>query len=131
MHQGYAAHHLNLFLLAKLYPAHLSVIDGFVGMQGDGPTSGSPVDWRVAIAGQDAVSVDCLSAYLMGFNPEDVGYLWYVSRAGLGNESISQIEAIGEELDNLRLNFQPHPTYEKQLQWRDDRARKIAGLSLK
>ena len=50
MHQGYPVHNLNLYLLAKAYPLQLSVIDGYIGMEGDGPVVGEPVEWRVAIS---------------------------------------------------------------------------------
>ena len=67
MHQGYPVHNLNLFLLAAAYAPHLSIIDGFTGMEGNGPISGDPVEWGVVVTSHDPVAADCLAAQLMGF----------------------------------------------------------------
>ena len=62
MHQGYPVHNLNLYLLAKAYPLQLSVIDGYIGMEGDGPVAGEAKEWGVAISSCEPVAADCLAA---------------------------------------------------------------------
>ncbi|KPJ57658.1 MAG: hypothetical protein AMS15_09815 [Planctomycetes bacterium DG_23] len=47
MHQGTKEINFNLFLLAQRVRPHLAVIDGFTGMQGNGPVSGEPIETRV------------------------------------------------------------------------------------
>lgn len=118
MHQGYAVINLNLAMLASWAKPHLAVIDGFQAMEGAGPIDGDPVEWRLALAGTDALAVDCLTAHLMGFAPESIGYLAYCQFLQLGIGDVEQIEAIGEiQLTDIRRSFRPHPTYQQQLQW--------------
>jgi uncharacterized protein (DUF362 family) len=118
LHQGYHGLNLNLYTLAKIIAPHLSVIDGFVGMEGSGPSSGDPVDLRVAIASTDFLAADTVATILMGFDPNKVGYLHYCKLGGLGAGDLKDIEIVGNAaIEGCRRPFKPHPTYRQQLQW--------------
>ena len=108
----------NLFSLAgKLHP-NLSVIEGFEGMEGNGPNSGTPVDHRVCVAGMDWLASDRVALELMGINYADVGYLNYCADAGMGEGNLSKIEVVGQNLnDNIR-KYQLNDNIEKQLIWK-------------
>ena len=54
-------------LRPKLHP-DLAVIDGFLAMEGNGPTSGTPVEHRVAIASLDWLAADRVGVALMGID---------------------------------------------------------------
>jgi len=125
MHQGYPVQNLDLYLLTKTYPPHLSIIDGYLGMEGDGPVGGTQVKWGIAIASQDPVAADCLAAHLMGFPLDETGYLWYCAKKGLGNGDLSRMEIIGDDPQQCVHRFAPPPTYEAQKKWRDA---KVAAL---
>jgi uncharacterized protein (DUF362 family) len=115
---------LNLYKLAKFIPPHLSVIDGFEAMEGDGPTDGEKVELRVALASTDFVSCDSVVAKLMGFDINQIGYLAYCHQCGLGQGALSLIDIIGDSLENCASPFKPHPTYQAQLQWHIDEVEK-------
>ncbi|MEM2905996.1 MAG: DUF362 domain-containing protein [Candidatus Bathyarchaeia archaeon] len=117
IHQGYAATNLDLYRVAARIPVHLAVLDGFKAMEGDGPVSGTAVDLRVALAGTDFIAVDSVGAYIMGFDPDEVGYLYYADRYGLGVNDLSRIATVGVEPDKVRRRFQPHCRYERQRHW--------------
>lgn len=118
-HQGHRGINLNLYRLAHHVAPHLSVLDGFVGMEGKGPAHGDPVDWRVAIASTDFVAADSFAAQMMGFELENVGYLSYCARRGMGQGRIEDMEIVGNvALEAVRRRFEPHPTYQEQLGWR-------------
>jgi uncharacterized protein (DUF362 family) len=118
MHQGFAVINLNLALVAARVWPHLTVIDGWEGMEGDGPGAGDPVDWRVALAGTDPLAVDVLTAHLMGFDSERVGYLQYCGQMGLGVGTLDRIEVLGDVAPGqVQHSFQPHPAYQRQLKW--------------
>jgi uncharacterized protein (DUF362 family) len=105
--------------LAKVIAPHLSVSDGFVGMEDAGPSSGDPVDLRVAIASTDFLAADTVATTIMGFDPDEVGYLHYCKLGGLGAGDLDNIEIVGNAtIEECRRSFKPHPTYRKQLQWR-------------
>ena len=119
LHQGYHGLNLNLYTLAKVIAPHLSVIDGFVGMEGSGPGGGDPVDLRVAIASTDFLAADTVAAKLMSFDPDEVGYLHYCKLGGLGAGDLDDIEIVGgATIEECRRPFKPHPTCREQLQWR-------------
>lgn len=119
IHQGYKAMNVNLAYLATRMMPKLSLVDGYVGMQGAGPTHGDPIVLGVSLGGRNAVSVDAVAAAMMGFNPLDVGYLYYLSKWGYGVADLSGVEVVG--LRDWRLyakSFQPHPSFRRQLEWR-------------
>jgi len=119
LHQGYHGLNLNLYTLAKVVAPHLSVIDGFVGMEGSGPSDGDPVDLKVAIVSIDFLAADIVATKLMGFDPDEVGYLHYCKLGGLGAGDLDDIEIMGNAaIEECRRHFKPHPTYREQLQWR-------------
>lgn len=47
---------------------YLTVVDGIIGGDGDGPMSCDPVASGIIVAGTHPVAVDCVCAQLMGFN---------------------------------------------------------------
>jgi len=118
IHQGYQAINLNLYALAKLLAPHLSVIDGFVGMEGEGPVNGDPVELGVAIASADFLAADAVAVKLMGFDLDEIGYLHYCQLGGLGTGDLREIEIVGNAtLEDCAKEFRPHPTYRQQLGW--------------
>jgi len=126
MHQGFPQINLNIAMLASRVLPHLVVIDGFQGMEGSGPNNGDPVDWRIAVAGTDAVAVDCFTAYLMGFNPSQIGYLVYCHQRNLGIGDLDKIEVLGGiEPDAVRHIFRPHPSTQRQLDWKIQGAERL------
>lgn len=128
MHQGYPIINLNLAKLAPWVWPHLAIVDGFLAMEGRGPTGGDPVDWRVALAGTDALAVDALTASLMGFDPQQIGYLSYCHQMGLGEGDVGEIETVGNVIpEAVRRKFQPHPAFRQQQDWRLDNAAQHLG----
>jgi len=133
LHRGYLNLHLFLYQLVRIIPPHLCVLDGFTAMEGNGPVSGDRVDWHIAIAGTDGVAVDTLAAYLMGFDPQCIGYLYFCSQDGLGEGDIKNLNIIGTPLEECRCSFRPHQSYQAQLGWKKsgERAFKKLKESLK
>jgi uncharacterized protein (DUF362 family) len=94
-----------------------AVIDGYEGMEGNGPSSGSPVPTRVALASTDYLAADRVGLEVMGIPPHAVGYLQYASQLGAGQFDLSRIEIRGEKPDSVRRVFKLHDTAERQLAW--------------
>ena len=87
---------------AVLRPA-LTVIDGFVGMEGRGPSGGTPVKMDLIIAGKDVVATDSTAARVMGFEPIEIAHIRKAHEKGLGN--IDDIEILGSKFDDVRRVF--------------------------
>jgi uncharacterized protein (DUF362 family) len=56
--------------LANLVKPVLSIVDGVVGMEGNGPRNGSPVKAGVILAGINSFAVDVVMTEIVGFDPE-------------------------------------------------------------
>lgn len=116
VHQGYPAMNLSMARIASTIPNDLSIIDGIVGMEGDGPVGGTAIRPGVVVASADPVACDMIGCELMGFDPDDVGYLYYLRQMqGLSRE---QIRVLGEKVESCRMKFRPHSRYRDQLGWR-------------
>jgi uncharacterized protein (DUF362 family) len=112
--------HYNLYVMAQSVRADFTVIDGVEGMEGNGPISGTPVDHRIALAGEDVVAVDSMCARLMGIPLENVGYLNYCAAAGLGNVDREKIDIIGgKDPDKSVIPYKLASNATYQLEWKD------------
>lgn len=121
IHESYWETNKILFELLKIIPPHLVVVDAWQGMEGDGPSHGPMVEMKLALASLEPVALDLVMTYLMGFNPNDVGYLYLANQAGLGTNDLSKIELAGNtDLESVRKKFKPHPDYKKQLEWKNE-----------
>lgn len=85
-----------------LKPA-LTVIDGFVGMEGRGPSNGTPVKMDLIIAGRDVVATDATASRIMGFDPHEIKHIRRAQEKGLG--SIDDICVLGEKIENVTRPF--------------------------
>ena len=123
MHAGNKTSHntnLNLFKIAHRVHPDFSVLDGFVGVEGNGPAEGTPVDHRVALAGFDFVAVDRIGTELMGIPWGDVGYLAYCAEAGLGQGDRDRIRITGENPRDHVIGYKLHENIDWQMQWKRD-----------
>lgn len=112
--------HRNIVEFAKRTWPDLVVLDGFVCMEGDGPVDGSAVVMKTAIASTDPVKADGIGARLIGFEPEEVGYLYYLqNEEKMGEYSMDNL--VGDDLNFIKKNFIRHGTYDIQCQWHEKR----------
>jgi uncharacterized protein (DUF362 family) len=118
-HVGVRQNHYNMLLTAqRLQPSWgAALIDGYEGMEGDGPGSGTPVASRIAIASTDFIAADRVAVEAMGIDPSWVGYLVFSGQVGLGNYDLSKIQIQGAALDAVRKKYRLHSTIERELQW--------------
>ena len=88
---------------ATLKP-HFGIIDGIIGMEGDGPIMGTPRNAGVLVMGRNLPAVDATAARVMGINPRKIKYL---SKADdwLGPIGEPYIRQTGEILASVRTNF--------------------------
>ena len=79
-----------LDLTACIRPS-VAIIDGIVGMEGDGPIMGVPRNAGVIVMGTNAVATDATAVRLMGQSPDRIKYLSEASGwLGPVNESVIQ-----------------------------------------
>ena len=81
----------------------LTVIDGFVGMEGRGPVWGTPVQMNLIIAGTDPVATDATACRVMGVKPRKIHYIQRAYEKGLGE--IDDVDVLGERLADVTRVF--------------------------
>jgi uncharacterized protein (DUF362 family) len=114
---GFHAVNFNMANLAqKLYP-DLAVIDGYEGMEGNGPTVGTPVDHRVCVVSRDWLAADRVGIELMGIDFARIGYLNHCANMGMGISDLENIEIVGENLKDHIRTYKLSDNFERQGSW--------------
>lgn len=83
---------------------HLAIVDGIVGMEGDGPIMGTPRFAGVIVVGRNLPAVDGTCVRIMGYDPRRVPYLLAASRF-LGPIDESKIMQRGEAIRMVAIKF--------------------------
>lgn len=83
----------------------LAVMDGVVGMEGEGPTNGKPVASNVILSGWDCVALDAVASEVMGFSYRDILTTRIAHERGLGTGELEAIRVAGEKISDVRMDF--------------------------
>jgi uncharacterized protein (DUF362 family) len=118
-HVGIRQMHYNILLTAQRMRPYwgATVVDGYEGMEGNGPNSGLPVPSRLAIASTDYVAADRVGVECMGIDPAWVGYLEYCGAAGVGQYDLAKIDLRGAKIADVQRKYQLHQDIERMLEW--------------
>jgi uncharacterized protein (DUF362 family) len=118
-HGGVRQTHVDILLAAqRLQPCWgATVIDGYEGMEGNGPNDGTPVPSRIAIASTDYVAADRVAVEAMGIDPSWVGYLQYCGMAGLGQFDLAKIDVRGAKLAEVARKYKMSDDIQRELRW--------------
>ena len=99
-----------LDLAATVRPG-LAIVDGIVGMEGDGPIMGTAKPVGCVVMGTDLVAVDATCARVMGLRPEKMRYLQDAGEF-LGNLARGAIIQRGEPVERFKTSFAVLPPFE-------------------
>jgi uncharacterized protein (DUF362 family)/NAD-dependent dihydropyrimidine dehydrogenase PreA subunit len=88
--------------LNRMLKQDLVVMDGLVGMMGDGPAMGRPANARLMMGSFDPVALDTAAAFLMGFPAGKIPMLKWSEQAGVGS---THFEIIGDLINSFKLDF--------------------------
>lgn len=81
--------------LALLVKPVFSVVDGIVGMEGNGPRNGRPKHAGIILAGENCFAVDIAMSTVMGFAPESIPLSLLALSRGL-TPAFSELEYLGD-----------------------------------
>jgi uncharacterized protein (DUF362 family) len=84
----------------------LAIVDGIVGMEGDGPLNGTAKPMGVLVMGSDLVAVDATCCRLMQLDPAQVPYLVLGRNRKLGKLGEAEIPQLGEQIAALSQPFE-------------------------
>jgi uncharacterized protein (DUF362 family) len=87
----------------------LAIVDGIIGMEGDGPLNGTAKPFGALIMGPDLVAVDATCCRLMMLDPAKIAYLGLGNMRKLGRLSATEIPQLGETIGSLAQPFETVP----------------------
>ena len=97
--------------LHAAFPRQFAVVDGIIGMEGNGPIQGTPKQAGVLVAGRDVRAVDATCCRIMGIDPLKIAYL-QPSAANDASLLARDIPQIGETLASTVTPFQLIPEFQ-------------------
>lgn len=93
----------SIAALNRQFRNTFGIVDGILGMEGNGPIQGTPKHSGVLVMGRDLVAVDATCCRIMGIDPEKVEYM--EKTASLGHIHEPRIDQRGERPSDLRTNY--------------------------
>ncbi len=99
----------TISLINRHIRSGLVIVDGIVGMEGNGPLVGMPRRLNLIMVGEDPVSIDAVCCYMMGVDPYEVAHLRFTQEAGIGQIDLRRIniDSDGEYFFNFVRPFTP------------------------
>ncbi len=95
--------------LNEFLPCRLSLIDAVVGMEGNGPTAGSPRKVGVLLASPSPYALDLSALSLIGLNKNEVPTVTNAIKRGLLDEEETPPEGLSEfRVDDFQLITERH-----------------------
>ena len=102
-----------LFDIYQVIQPSLTILDGIVGMEGNGPNSGRPIPIGLILASGDSLSLDQIVCDLLGISRETLLTNRVAIEQGMGKEAI---EVLGERVEDVRISSFQFPTL-SQIDW--------------
>jgi len=96
----------NIVMINIMLPKYITVADGVVGMQGNGPLNGEPAFLNYILASRDPVALDSVFAQL-GMFTRIPKYLAIAEKVGIGTADISKIPVVGNEINAVARELKP------------------------
>ena len=110
----------NLFTLARAgIRPDLAVVDGFHGIEGNGPWNGDVIDHRVAVVSTDFVAADRVCTELAGIDPFYMKYVEWCGGAGMGNFDMENISIDGPDYRDHVIPYRLNNNIDNQVAWID------------
>lgn len=113
---------INLLRLSRFLKPDIAIVDGTVGLQGNGPGGTNSVPLGIAVASGDVFAADAVTSKAMGFEPMEIGLFNYANELGYGTADLNNIDIIGPDVESVAIPFKPHETADLQFQWQEDEA---------
>ena len=98
--------------LHSAFPRQLAIVDGIVGMEGNGPIQGTPKHVGVIVAGNDPVAVDATCCRIMRIDPMKIRYI-RLAAGDPGRITESAIQQVGEAISSVASPFHLIPEFQK------------------
>jgi uncharacterized protein (DUF362 family) len=99
--------------LHAAYPRQFALVDGIIGMEGNGPIQGTPKHAGVLVAGSDTAAVDATCCRIMRIDALQIQYL----RLAAGHPGVHiterNVQQIGESIESVATPFELIPQFQR------------------
>lgn len=93
--------------IAAAVDPDLTLVDGIVAMEGNGPTGGDPVDLGCIVAGTNVHAIDAACCRLIGLAPLELDTLAAAARLGIWDGAFPEL--VGDPLESVQPQRFPLP----------------------
>jgi uncharacterized protein (DUF362 family)/Pyruvate/2-oxoacid:ferredoxin oxidoreductase delta subunit len=90
--------------LYSLVKPTLHVMDGILGMEGNGPATGDRRQTGLLLGSEDGVALDAVASHLMGFGESEIDAIRLAGDRGLGENRLEKIQILGAELKDVKFH---------------------------
>jgi uncharacterized protein (DUF362 family)/Pyruvate/2-oxoacid:ferredoxin oxidoreductase delta subunit len=87
--------------LSHIIKPALTIVDGIIGMEGEGPGNGDPRPLGLILAGESPNALDTTICHIIGVPPEELLTLQAAHERGFEGTDPKQIEVLGQNLDDI------------------------------
>lgn len=95
----------NLYHLYEKIQPNLCIIDGFDGMQGNGPWNGENAHLNTIIIGNNTVATDLVTSKIMQQPIKDIGYINYIDNL---ESFMKNTKILGNTIEEVKKQLKPH-----------------------
>lgn len=92
--------------LYRIIRPSLTILDGIIGMEGNGPTSGHPIPLGLIMASTDTLSLDQIVCDLLGISRKTLLTNRVAFEQGMGRD---EIEVLGEKVERVKVSHFEFP----------------------
>ncbi|HAR62048.1 MAG: iron-sulfur protein [Candidatus Margulisiibacteriota bacterium] len=92
--------HMIVDLNTAVIP-HINIMDAVIGMEGNGPSNGTPRKVGLIMASTNTFALDAVACEIIGLPPQEVPFLTYASDRDL--VALDDIETRGENIQDVKI----------------------------
>jgi len=95
--------------LATILIPDITVIDGFIGMEGLGPSGGDPIKSNFAVASLNPFAADIIGCIMMGIEPKNISHLRIISERLNLDIAPEKYDVFPNDYKNYSIKYQTSP----------------------
>ncbi|MBI5885843.1 MAG: DUF362 domain-containing protein [Deltaproteobacteria bacterium] len=99
---------LDLYFFLK---PRLNIMDAITAMEGNGPSSGTPVQMGLVFASNDAIAMDAIAAQVVGAKAHDLPILKAAEKRGVSAADPDEVDVLGEPVEAVRIHGFKFPPF--------------------